>query len=100
MAGDNAAAIADSFDELVRVSDRFEREFRELAASQAPLSEATVDQLSRLLESMRPAAATRRRLAALSPEALQAGVRLWLHRQGIEPIRTAAGRALRTVQSS
>lgn len=82
--------VADQFDRLVMFSRRFDRDRRLIAASEFPLSQATLTRLTMLLDMARPAADVRALLGRLEPGQFMAGVAVWVQRQ---PRETAAGRA-------
>ena len=82
--------VADQFDRLVTFSQRFDRDRQVIAASEFPLSQATVTRLRSLLDLAQPAAEVRALLGRLEPGRLMAGVAVWATRQAP---RTATDRA-------
>lgn len=84
MAGQPITAneVADLFEALSLANARIAEALDQLVARPYPASAATVVELERMLERIRPAAAMRDRLATLSSDDLLAGAAVWDRRRG------------------
>lgn len=76
----SAAEVADMFTSMTRVSVEFNRQLDLIGNAPHPLSQATVDALTRLLAIVAPAARTREQMALLPPPLLMDGIHEWLNR--------------------
>ena len=92
----SAPDVAGMFAQMTRVSAEFNRQLDLIAAAPQPLSQATVDALTRLLALVAPAARAREQMALLPPALLLAGIGEWMSRTdpaAARSVRDRAGRA-------
>ena len=89
----SAPDVAAMFAQMTRVSAEFNRQLDLIAAAPQPLSQATVDALTRLLSIVAPAARAREQMALLPPALLMAGIQEWMSQMAPAAARSARDRA-------
>lgn len=89
----SAPEVAGMFAQMTWVSAEFNRQLELIAAAPQPLSQATVDALTRLLAIVAPAARTREQMASLPPALLMAGIQEWISQPSPAGGGSARGRA-------
>ncbi len=85
--------VADMFASMTKVSAEFHHQLDLIAGAPQPLSQITVDALTRLLAIVAPAVRTRQQMALLEPTLLMAGIKEWLCRAGLGADASARARA-------
>lgn len=85
--------VADLLDAVADANRRVAAEVDRLAVCTVPISQATVERLTMLVELCRPGARARVRLSQLDPSLLLAGTSVWLTRWRRPQSQSASARA-------